>query len=132
MPEAGVGFFGTFLLALIIGFLLVMAGQHMLAIIVFGVAIVSILATLLTPSPAAKERRAAREAPQMEEVEEGEGAEEEARPDLEVDEAPAPTSGRREAPAPPPEPPPMEDVVVDLGGEDDAPAGEEDDDVWVD
>lgn len=136
MPEAGVGFFGTFLLALAIGFLLAISGQLTLAMIVFAVAIVSILATLLTPSPAAKVRRVHGEATPSEEgeeeMEEGEdGTEEkvEARPDLQVDFEPAPTSRPRGTPEPPPEPPPMEDVVVDLGDGDEADA--DDDEVWV-
>ncbi len=137
MPEAGVGFFGTFLLALTIGFLLAISGHSTLAMIMFAVAIVSILATLLTPSPAAKARRAAKDAPpetvETEEGgEEGEGPveEERGRPDLIVETEAAPTSRRRGSPAPPPEPPPMEDLVVDLEGGEEAPA-EGNGDVWV-
>jgi hypothetical protein len=137
IPEAGVGFFGTFLLALAIGFLLAISGQSTLAVIVFAVAIVSILATLLTPSPAARARRAAGEVPpEVEESAEqgeetGEPAKEDRdRPDLIVEAAAAPTSRRRDVPAPPPEPPPMEDVVVDLDSGDEAPA-EGNGDVWV-
>ena len=137
MPEAGVGFFGTFLLALAIGFLLAISGQSTLAMIVFAVAILSILATLLTPSPAAKARRVAKDAPpetvETEEGgEEGEGPveEERGRPDLIVEAAATTTSRRRGVPAPPPEPPPIEDVVVDLDGGEEAPA-EGSEDVWV-
>lgn len=138
VPEAGVGFFGTFLLAMAIGFLLATSGQLTLAMIVFLVAIVSVLSMLLTPSPTAKARRAVREAPpdESEEGEEEGEADDTTRPDLRVDEEPAPTSRRRDVPAPPPEPPPLEDIVVEMGNEEGtlaeqkAPAGE-DDDVWV-
>ena len=137
-PEAGVGFFGTFLLAMAIGFLLATSGQLTLAIIVFLVAIVSVLSMLLTPSPTAKARRAAREAPHdgSEDGEEEGEADDTTRPDLRVDGEPAPRSRRRDVPAPPPEPPPLEDIVVETEGEEGrsaeqkAPAGEEDD-VWV-
>jgi hypothetical protein len=142
MPEAGVAFFGTFIVALVVGFLLAVTGHDGLAVIAFAAAVASVLATLLWPSPAALERRIALETPpdedeREEDVEgtgEREGGEAVAGPELEVDGAPAPTSRGRAVPTPPPEPPPMEDVVVDLedGDEaDGAPAGEGDDDVWV-
>jgi len=142
IPEAGVGFFGTFLLAMAIGFLLATSGQLTLAIIVFLVAIVSVLSMLLTPSPTAKARRAAREPPpdgsedgEEEGEEEGE-ADDTTRPDLRVDDEPAPRSRRRDVPAPPPEPPPLEDIVVEMEDEEGtlaeqkAPPGE-DEDVWI-
>jgi len=133
MPEAGVGFFGTFILALVIGVLLATAGQLMLAMIVFGVAIISVLSMLFTPSPAAKARRAASEASPEEDEEgevEDEGQEEATPSDLKVDTAAAPTTARRAVPAPPPEPPPMVDVVATTKDEDEANAGDEED-VWV-
>ncbi len=142
VPEAGVGFFGTFLLAMAIGFLLATSGQLALAMIVFLVAIVSVLAMLLTPSPTAKARRAARDAPSDEGEDGEEGGEEKGeaddttRPDLRMDDQAAPTSRRRDVPAPPPEPPPLEDIVVETGDEEGpltqekAPPGE-DEDVWV-
>jgi hypothetical protein len=128
-PEPGVTYFSIFVLAILTGFLLAVAGWLRLAMAMFLVAIISILAMLFTPSPAAKARRAARSAPDTDEdVEDGEGAEGEdevTRDDLSVYGAPAPTAARRDVPAPPPEPPPMEDIVIDLDGgstDDEAPA----------
>jgi hypothetical protein len=136
-PEKGVSFFGTFILAMVIGFLLATSGQLTLAMIVFLVAIVSIIAMLFTPSPAVKAKREAHEAPPDEGGEDEEGKEETdvTRPDLLVDDEPAPTSGLRDIPAPPPEPPPLEEILVDVeddetsSDEEKAPAGEGD--VWV-
>ncbi|MCK5253960.1 MAG: hypothetical protein KAQ96_13465 [Thermoplasmata archaeon] len=137
MPEAGVSFFGTFVLAMVIGFLLALSGMLSLAMIVFLVAIISILAMLFTPSPSTKARREGREFPRPEEkaqedVEEAVGT---AHPDLIIDGGAAPTAARPGVPAPPPEPPPLEDIVIDVvadeeGEADEAPA-EDDDDVWV-
>jgi len=137
MPEAGVSFFGTFVLAMVIGFLLARSGMLTLAMIVFLVAIISILAMLFTPSPRAKARREGREFPRPEEK--AQKDEEEAdvtiRPDLIIDGGDAPTAARPSVPAPPPEPPPLEDIVIDAvvdeeGNADEAPA-EDDDNVWV-
>jgi hypothetical protein len=118
MPEAGVTFFGSFVLAMIIGFLLALAGQLILAMIVFLVAIISIISMLFTPSPATKARRGTLVAPTAEggevDEEDEEEAQEDSRPDLVVDDVPAPTTTRRSIPTPPPEPPPMEDLVVEL------------------
>lgn len=137
LPEAGVGFFGTFVLAMVIGLLLASAGQLTMAAIVFLVAAISIVSMLLTPSPAAKARRAARESPHdykgevEDEVEEK--GDEEGRLDLFVDDAPALTRARG-VPAPPLEPPPLEDIVVDMLPEvdDELKAGVADDDIVVD
>ncbi len=137
MPEAGVSFFGTFVLAMVIGFLLALSGMLSLAMIVFLVAIISILAMLFTPSPRAKARREGREFPRPEEKaqEDEEEADVTTRPDLIIDGGDAPTAARPSVPAPPPEPPPLEDIVIDAvvdeeGNADEAPA-EDDDNVWV-
>jgi hypothetical protein len=141
IPEAGVTFFGTFLLAMIIGFLLALFGMLSISIVAFFVAFVSLLSMLLKPSPKALANRAAREAPPVDEDGE-EGSEEGqlvdgATTDLLVDGAPAPTSEGGGGPAPPPEPPPLEDIVVDMEDEvleNEAPAPSEEsdaDDVWI-
>lgn len=137
IPEAGVSFFGTFVLAMVIGFLLALSGMLLLAMIVFLVAIISILAMLFTPSPRAKARREGREFPRPEEKaqEDEEEADVTTRPDLIIDGGDAPTAARPSVPAPPPEPPPLEDIVIDAvvdeeGNADEAPA-EDDDNVWV-
>ena len=137
MPEAGVSFLGTFVLAMVIGALLAISGLLSLAMIVFLVAIISILAMLFTPSPRAKARREGREFPRSEEKaqEEDEQADMTTRPDLIIDDGAAPTATRPGVPAPPPEPPPLEDIVIDAvadeeGEADKAPA-EDNDDVWV-
>jgi hypothetical protein len=135
MPETGVGLFIVFLVALVIGLVLALSGHLTWSKVLLAVAIVSVLASLLTPSPATRARRAAVENPPedtgTDKAEAGEGPTEEGAvgPELVADGA-APTSRRRDVPAPPPEPPPMEDVVVDLEGEGEArPEGNED--VWV-
>lgn len=137
MPEPGVSFFGTFVLAIVIGFLLALSGMLSLAMIVFLVATISILAMLFTPSPRAKALREGREYPRSEEKaeEENEQADGTTRPDLIIDGGAAPTAARPGVPAPPPEPPPLEDIVIDVvadeeGEADEAPA-EDDDNVWV-
>ena len=137
MPEAGVSFLGTFVLAMVIGFLLALSGMLSLAMIVFLVAIISILAMLFTPSPSAKARREGREYPRPEEKvqEEDEPVDGTTRPDLIIDGGAAPTAARPGIPAPPQEPPPLEDIVIDAvadeeGEADEAPT-EDIDDVWV-
>jgi hypothetical protein len=128
-PETGVSFFATFLLALVVGFMLVVAGMPTLGAVLFAVAMISILAMVLTPSPKAMaERQAAApsEGEGMEEGDEGsEGVEEEDRPTIVA--PPAPTSARPSVPAPPPEPPPLEELVVDVEPEGTGEVGEVED-----
>lgn len=129
-PETGVSFFTTFVIAMVVGFLLVVAGMPTLGAVLFTVAIISILAMVLTPSPKAlAERQAAAPSEEGEEADEvsDEVDEEEDRPRTIA--PPAPTSARPSAPAPPPEPPPLEEIVVDVepeGTDEEDEAGEED------
>ena len=142
--DEAVSFFLIFLFTLAAGFIMTLRGRMTLGMILMVCAAISIMAVLLRPSKAALERReAARRAEDGTSDEEGgedevdeDADDDESGSELLVDGAPAPTSTKRDVPAPPPEPPPMEDVVVDLGdGEvEDAPAEDtkvDDGDVWV-
>ena len=129
--EEGVRFFFIFLITLVAGFLLALRGFVMLPVILGACAVISLLAVLLRPSREALARRAGKEASEegTEEEEEEEKVDEDAGSDHLLEDAPAPTSTRKEAPAPPPEPPPMEEVVVDLEEDDEGSAT--DDEVWA-
>lgn len=125
--EEGVRFFIIFLITLVAGFILALRGFVLLPVILGACAIISLLAVILRPSREALAKRAGKAA-----AEEGEDEVEEDKEegvDLLLEDAPAPTSTRRETPTPPPEPPPMDDVVVDLEENDEGSAT--DDEVWV-
>ncbi len=125
--DEGVRFFIIFLITLVAGFILALRGFVLLPVILGACAIISLLAVVLRPSREARAKRA-REAAIEDETDDGE-TDEEAGSDLLLEDAPAPTSTRREAPAPPPEPPPMDDVVVEIEQDDEGSA--EDDEVWA-
>ena len=125
--DEGVRFFIIFLITLVAGFILALRGFVLLPVILGACAIISLLAVILRPSREALAKRAEKEAIQ-DETDDG-GTVEVDGSDLLLEDAPAPTSTRREAPAPPPEPPPMDEVVVDVEEDDEGSAGE--DEVWA-
>ena len=110
--DEGVRFFIIFLITLVAGLILALRGFVLLPVILGACAIISLLAVILRPSREALARRSGKTVVE-DEADEGE-ADEDAGSDLLLEDAPAPTSTRRETPAPPPEPPPMDEVVVDL------------------